>query len=78
MFIAVAIQKNPIAVQTVNANVQACTSRDIAMAVAELFSDIDQKKRKITIDPQNFKRFLVSVVEGQIISAENRIDPTKR
>lgn len=78
MFIAVAIQKDPIAVQTVNANVQACTSRDVAMAVAELFADLDQKKRKVTIDPQNFKRFLVSVIPGEVISAENRIDPTKR
>lgn len=78
MFIAIAIQKDPIAVQTVNANVQACTSREVAMAVAELFSDLDQKKRKITIDPQNFKRFIVTVVEGQIINAENRIDPTKQ
>lgn len=72
------IRKNPLALQTVNPNVQVAASREIATAWAELATDLDQKKRKITIDPQNFKRFIVTVQEGQIVSAENRIDPTKR
>lgn len=78
MFIAIELRKNPFALQTINPNVQAAESREIATAWAELATDLDQKRRKITIDPQNFKRFIVTVIEGQIISAENRIDPTKR
>lgn len=78
MYIAIELRKNPLALQTINPNVQAAASREIATAWAELATDLDQKRRKITIDPQNFKRFIVTVIEGQIISAENRIDPTKR
>lgn len=78
MFIAIELRKNPFALQTINPNVQAAATREIATAWAQLATDLDQKRRKITVDPQNLKRFIITVQEGQIVSAENRIDPTKR
>jgi hypothetical protein len=74
-----ALQRDPTALQTITPDTQVCSNRDVAQAWAELVGDLDGKKRKITIDPQNFKRFLVTVVEGQKFpNAENQFNPAKQ